>query len=765
MLWPQRANHNHRRQNIGRGLLWCALTWTAYGQAVAPSPTPSAVAGGQGEVAFQGYYLGGNQQDLLSTTGTAFHFQEYLPTIGFLSGSLEAYGSQNRFETGENFLQLRGAPWAGYYWTVAGGDFRAPAALVEFPFNNIFTPEIEARGVKVQAVHGATQYTFFAGQETLTAGARVTYRLPSPQMVMGVSAVHQVAPHLLIGARLMQFSASPQAIADNPYLFPAGRTADLVRTMALQSLYTPVKPLKFYAEASRPEESAERQVTSVLAGLTWEGAVFTFKANYVYQGLFYFPLAGYFAGDRRGPFGELRFRPIKGVELFASASQYRNNLEGDPTLPFMTSSGSSAGVSAPLPGKLSLTGEVSTVRFSSQTAGQPSSFSNDRQISAALSRSIGRQTVQLSWREILLDSASGPQRQRSTEAGDMIQVHRFSLGGAARYQQVTGTETLNSLFFRGMAQVNVGRVSGYANLELGNDLANQTVFTTEAYRTSVVGVALRLPGRWNLQTEMFRNQLNLALNQENIFLLNSDALAGLSPAAASLSSASQWSFFFRLSKQLTWGAGLPQENVAHPLTGAVISLTGGIEGVVRLKTMAGPLDGPAASIPISLDNGRTAVTSPDGHYFFDNVPEGAHEVGLALAELPADFDPGNVQKSSIVVQPRHTARADFDVLPLAVITGKVTGPEKADLDNIVIRLLPGNRYTSTNKDGSFTFYNVHEGDFQVALDPTTLTEGGEVQGPGKVDVKIRIGTTAPVVQFAFIVKTTQKPIRKVLDRK
>lgn len=766
MLWPRRTSPDSGAAAIA-WLLLCAFPFEGAGQSQAPSPaTPPAVAGGQGEVALQGFYMGGNQQDLLNTTGAAFHFQQFYPALGFLSGSLEAYGSQNRFQTGENFLQLRGAPWAGYYWTIAGGDFRAPASVVEFPFNNIYTPDVEARGVNVQAVHGATQYTFFAGQETLMAGARVAYRIPSPQMVMGVSAVHRIAPHLLVGARLMQFSASRQAIAGNPTLFPAGRTANLARTLALQSIYTPLKRLKVYAEASRPETGGARQVTSTLAGFTWEDSILTLKANYASQGLFYFPLAGYFAGDRRGPYGEVRVRPRKGLELFGNASEYRNNLERDPTLPSMVSNGSTAGLSALLPLNVSLTGELSTVRFSSQTPGEADTTSNDRQTSAALSRAFGRQTVQVDWREILLDTGSGPERQRSTEAGDMLQFSHFSVGGSARYQRVTGTETLNSLFYRATGQLNAGRINVYANLEIGNDLANQTVFSTQAYTTSVIGAAIRLAGGWNLQTEMFRNRLNLTLNPQNLFLLaNGGALAGLSPAAATLTATGQWSVFFRLSKQLNWGGGLPQENAAHPVTGAVVRLKGSIEGVVRLRTLAGPLDGPAASIPIRLDHGRTAVTAADGRYSFDNVPEGAHEVELSLEELPADFDPGDRQKSAVTVQSRRSARADFDVLPLMAISGRVTGPEKSEWKDIIIRLLPGARYTSPDKEGAFTFYNVREGDFTVALDPQTLPDGGELQSPARVAVAVRIGIPTPPLRFAFIVQSTAKPVRKVLDRK
>lgn len=759
MLWPRSRN----RKPSGTAQTIAVILLAAGGTFAQTAGAPPAVAGGQGEVAFQGYYLGGNQQSLLDTTGTAFHFQQFFPTAGILTGNLEAYGSQNRFQTGENFLELRGLPWANHYWTFTGGDFRAPASLVEFPFTNIFTPEIDARGVKVQATHNKSQYTFFWGEETLSSGPRISYRIIAPQTLMGISALHQAAPHLLIGARVMQFSASSQSIAANPDLFPAGRTAEQVRTMTLQALYTPVRQLKIYAEASRPEASGERNLTSVLTGLSWEGATFTLKANYVYQGILYFPLAGYFAGDRRGPFAEARLHPWKGFELYGSASQYRNNLEGNTALPFLSTNNASLGSSIVLPGSISLTSQLSIIRYTDETPGQANVNSNDRQISAALSRRVGRHTVQVDWREILLNTPPNPQRQRSSEAGDTYQWKHFSLGGTMRYQQITGSERLNSLFFRGLAQVNAGRVSAYANIEVGNDLANQTVFSTEAYRTSMAGVSVRLPSRWNLQTEIFRNQLNMTLNQENVFLLQSSgALDGISPGATSLDNFSQWSFFFRLSKQVRWGGGLPSENPAQLAVGGAIRLTGSVEGIVHLKTMAGLAN--AASVAVSLDNGRTTVSGPDGHYVFNDVPEGVHAVTLALDQLPADFDPGDARGSRVAVQPHRAARADFEVLPLGAIAGRVNGPEKTPLDNIVVRLLPGSRYTMTAADGTFRFYNVREGDYQVAIDAGSLPESTEMQSPSTVASTLRSGANTPSVEFRIVLKNTQKPIRKVLGK-
>lgn len=264
---------------------------------------------GQADIALQGYYLGGNSQPVLNTTGLAFHFQDLMPGVGFFSGSFEGYGAQSQMQTGETFLELRGAPWKGMHWTITGGDFHMPAMLVQSPITNIFTPEIAGRGIRIQAAHGDTQYSFFAGEETLTAGPRLPFKVIEPQTLMGVSAVRKLAPNLKIGARLMQFSSSRQAIADNPTLFPAGDSLQLVRSLALQALYTPAKKVKVFAEVSKPQVDSERALLSSLLGVVWDTPAVSVRANFVRQGVVYFPLAGYFAGDREGPFAEVRVRP------------------------------------------------------------------------------------------------------------------------------------------------------------------------------------------------------------------------------------------------------------------------------------------------------------------------------------------------------------------------------------------------------------------------------------------------------------------------
>jgi hypothetical protein len=711
---------------------------------------------GQADVATQGYYQGGNSQSLTSTSGVAVKFQSLVPGLGFLSGSFEGYGAQNRMQTGENFLELRGAPLLGYRWTATAGDFRTPASLVDYPLYNIYTPEIIARGVRVEAAHGDVVYGFFLGDETISAGPRVPYRIRVPQRIMGVSARRKIGRHLTIGARYLQFSSSAQAIADNPYLFPSGGQLTLERTLSVQALYAPVKRLRVYVEGSQPLGEG-KAVFSSIAAAAWESKALTVRVNYVLQGAHYFPLAGYFIGDRRGPFAEIRLRPWKRVDLYAAASNYRNNLEKDTNATGMASTTTSAGVTLSLPAGFSGSAQVSTVRYSSQQPGETPVSSNNRQTTATLSRSLGHHSVHVNWRELLLAMPPQPTRQRAVEFEDMYGRGHLYVGGAVRLQRSTGSEVRNSVYVRGALQGNFGRFSAFANVESGNDLANRTVFATSAYSTTVVGLGLRLFRQWNFQAEMFRNRLNMDLNPESIFVLQSGGV----PVTQDLATLSTWSFYFRFSKQIRWGGGLPYENLGQFIAAAA-PLNGSIEGEVKVRRLGGTEQ--AAGIPISLDGHRTVATGADGHYLFVEVAEGSHEVALSASELPAEYDPGSPASARVFTQARRANRADFEVFPLSNLEGRVTGPAGATLEGIVIRIVPGQRYTTTAEDGHFAFYNVHEGDYQLVVDTASLPENAELAGDPSAPAVVRAGDPVPPLAFAIRLKSTQKPIRKVLDR-
>ena len=94
----------------------------------------------------------------------------------------------------------------------------------------------------------------------------------------------------------------------------------------------------------------------------------------------------------------------------------------------------------------------------------------------------------------------------------------------------------------------------------------------------------------------------------------------------------------------------------------------------------------------------------------------------------------------------------------------MTGPEGVALDGLVIRLLPGERYTLTTSDGRFAFYNVREGDFNIAIDAGALPENGKLLSEPSVPVGVRAGGSIPSTTFSVGIVSSQKPIRKVLDK-
>jgi len=144
------------------------------------------------------------------------------------------------------------------------------------------------------------------------------------------------------------------------------------------------------------------------------------------------------------------------------------------------------------------------------------------------------------------------------------------------------------------------------------------------------------------------------------------------------------------------------------------------------------------------------------------VPEGSHRVALALRELPADFDPGPIKETTVAVYPGKLARGDLDVIRLAFIQGKVTGPPDVPVDRIVIRMSPGGRYTTPDNEGNFYFYNLREGDYDLAVDEKSLPEYGVTDKPDRVSVSVRLGQQPKAVNFQFEVHTPAKPVRKVL---
>ena len=176
-----------------------------------------AQQGGQAEVALQGFYQGGGSQPLLDTTGVAVKFQELFPHLGLIRADLEGYRTGGSIQPANNFLELRGLVVGGLRWNLTGGDFRMPASPVQNPFYNLFFPEINARGVQIEASNSSSAYTIFYGNETLLAGPRIPFRVNVPQTAMGAS-MRQKFGRLETGVRLLHLTTERTRPGSEPPL-------------------------------------------------------------------------------------------------------------------------------------------------------------------------------------------------------------------------------------------------------------------------------------------------------------------------------------------------------------------------------------------------------------------------------------------------------------------------------------------------------------------------------------------------------------------
>jgi hypothetical protein len=717
---------------------------------------------GHADLAVQGYYLGTSGAPLAPATGLSIRFLQFIPRLGLLSGSIEGLGVGRSLEFGENYLELRDALWGARRWSIGGGDLRIPTVVFENRFPNVIYPELMVRGFRIKAANSSSEYAVYYGAVTLQQGPRLPFRVRIPQTVTGATARFQLNPRLVVGIRWQRFANDPARLQQFFYS-PFLRNLAQADSGAVQASYTIRSNLTAVAETSLSAgvwtaAGPQRQSAgSLFAGLSWDTKPVTARVNYQDQSALAMPLAGYFFGDRRGPYADVRVRPLKAVELFASASGYANNRAGDPEVPTFRGTNRSLGGSVSLPGNLTTTLQVADLSYSAQSGdGTPERRVENRQTSLAVAKLVGRHSIRLTGRDFTLKPDA--QQQRSLEAEDLMQWRRMALGGAVRFQRSRNSELRDTMFYRGSGQVRFGRLNLFAQVELGNDLANQSVFATNGYSTSVAGASLRLPGDWQLESDVFRTRLLFTLNPENAFILGTRGVV----VPATLSDFNQWSVFFRLSKQLHWGRGAPAGGDLAQYAIRQRPLTGTIEGFVHRSLLSGrqPV---AAGIPVMLDGSSTELTDSDGRFRFTNVSEGQHNVNLS-PELPAEFDPATDGALKVVVRAGRVSRADLDVFPLTSISGSVTGPSDVLKENLFVRLLPTTRYTSTDAGGNFAFYNVREGEYRLVLDAASLPTGIAIEGAGEIAVQVRVADKPASVEFRVYPVDRAKPVRKVLQR-
>ena len=710
---------------------------------------------GQAELSAQGYYLGTNGA-LSGLSGLDFRFQHFVDNLGLLDGRFENYGGQGHWRFGENYLELREMPWMSHRWRLTGGDFRTPTRLVEFPAASWNFPELSLRGTRISAARRSRQYSAFYGVQTLPVGPRVSFRVSTPQRVAGATFRYSREDRLTFGVSAYRISTDLTRADDYGFLIPESRRFKAVNNASVQTSFRASRNFQLFGEAAwaRPAGAAgASRPWSTSAGALWDSPRFYAQVNYLRQGALYLPAAGYFAGDRAGPFAEVRVRPAGRLQLYGSASRYSNNLERNPATPTFRTSSRSGGAFADLPLGFSAGFQISDVHFEALTSGlSPADRSRNRMWSADLGRSAGRHYLRGRLRAVTLRGNASPQRQRSLELEDHFHWRNLTLGGGVRLDRSIQDQVRNSVFARGNAQLRLPRLTLFGQFEHGRDLLSSSVFTTSAVKAIVAGVSASLPGGWTVHTEVFRHDLNLSLNPASIFLLESRGV----PYPVLFSGLNQWSLFFRFSKSLSWGGPMPSQGLER-WTAERLPIAGSVEGMVYAVSRSGKA--PAPGVTVRLDDNRTALTDAAGRYRFAEVPEGAHTISLEMRLLPADYEPGSPAQVQVSVRSRAVTRQDFHVARLTDLCGSIQGPAGSQLDSIVLNLQPLGIRTTPEADGTFCFYNLREGPYEIWLDPRTLPQGFLVDGPERLPVVLdRLAPPPPPV---FRLEPQPDPARPV----
>lgn len=717
---------------------------------------------GQAEIAAQGFYLGGSREPSITSTGYVADLQYYFERSGRLAARFETYWDPSSTYSGENFVSFFGAPWLGMRWNLDGGDYRLALRPEGTGPVNLYMPDLRLRGGRVEMVGGAFSVSVFAGRLMVLQGPRMPYYFQTPQASAGAAVRWKRDDRIAVQSMLLFTTTDTARFDERGYLLPVGRRFENSAQWITNASWNPVRGLRIFGEgalhsASRvpAQNTSSLSLFSGIASAEWEGGRWQARGNYVRQGAAYMPMTGYFLGDRKGPYGEFNYKLTQRVSAFVSGHLFETNVDRRPLEPTLRAVSSSGGLTAELPGKIYAMGNLSYIGFRSRanSAASPENSRNRLAMASAL-RGFRQFSVRAGWRQMdLWQSSGGKTSVRSLEGDGTLTRHRFSLGGGIRLDTTLGAERRNSLFYRGSAQAYFNRFSAYASAEIGRDLFNESIFMANQVRTTVAGVSMRLAGGWSLSSDLMRFGLNTSTNPESAFLLANQGL----PVQVLLADSNRWSLFFRLAKTLRWGAPLPRDPNAQALS-QLYPVMGSLEGLVQDPTGGAS---PVAGIAVTLDDGRKETTDATGRYRFIDVPEGRHTVALELRELPAEYEPGPVSMMDVLVAPRRSSRADFQLTPLLSLPGKLTAADGIDLGDIVIRLSPGGRYTTPDADGTFCFYNVKPGRYRVTVDAASLPRDTRLTGAPSLDIDLASGQELPAVLFGIARVEQEKRVREI----
>ena len=714
--------------------------------------------------------------------GWLANFQQSFGSDGLLTLSFDSATDGSTWQNGNNLAAWRNLPFAGGRWFLRAGTLNFATDRMPLHFGSLYSPNVYLSGGAAEYRLSGLSVTAFAGRELIQEGPYLPFFTSSPSELSGVQLLFSNRGPLTLEARyfhtrsvgapglLAPVLGQPPASADNVYLdgdYRLGKHDDWLGELSLSR-----------ARQTAAPAAASQTFLSYFFGPMISRPSFDIQAYVLREGEDYLPLSNVISGDRTGAYASIDLHPSTRWSLSTSLADYHAG--GLGTSPFADSDAFTTG------GAFSFNPGNGYSLVASATRGQITPVSGAQGPSLGLTtaqlqagRSYGANRTYLRYQDWV---------STSTVAGDNSTVHSEEVeqdrmfGGdsisaiVGLQQNAGGATTLNGQLGGNLQFGQWFTLSGSA--QLGKDLRDQTALSLETYRTIMLLATVHLPWQFALSGEWIHNSSVSQLNPARV-------LVGLGAGPVPLLPAlSQQTVFFRLTKTIHWGHGVPMlaglpENDADSLVPTYTSVTGVVfnDRAGTGRWAAGDSGVPGVEVTLS---GRTAITNAKGRYEFPAVRAGQYLLGLDMNHLPAAYSAPDARPRLIQVG----AEAPRVNIPLQVV-GAVSGAVFANgkpLAGLELRLrragkpAGGALYAFTGKDGKFAFQDVLPGEYHavVALDsappgarlaapvpPVLVTSGGAVHGLTlRLTVPVHYQAVQTTVEAAETIGGVPPPPRK-----
>lgn len=145
-----------------------------------------------------------------------------------------------------------------------------------------------------------------------------------------------------------------------------------------------------------------------------------------------------------------------------------------------------------------------------------------------------------------------------------------------------------------------------------------------------------------------------------------------------------------------------------------------------------------AGVVLRIEGRSAAISDAEGRLVVERVREGQYALALDEDTIPIGLLPPERGQSARVVG-RETTSVEFGLVPAASLSGVLfldeNGNNRRDagevaVPDVLVRLNPGDRFRTTEADGSFDFAFLRPGEYTLAVDTRSLPEGVTLNGNG-----------------------------------